>query len=139
MDDWYWIGVCAGIGVAAGVLLAGLLGASRTGLVAAVAGALLGGALLGLALDDWQEALGGALGGLAGTLGTAQLARGALRAGGTRGGTAALLGLAALVLAAAAFIPVAGYLEALAVPALGARLRQRAGRRFAGLRSLARD
>jgi len=34
---------------------------------------------------------------------------------------------------------VLGYLEALAVPLLGARLRRRAPDRHAGLRSLARD
>jgi len=43
------------------------------------------------------------------------------------------------VLAAVAWIPVAGYLEATLVPALAARLRGRADERYAGLRSLAKD
>jgi hypothetical protein len=64
---------------------------------------------------------------------------GTLRRGGTRGGTAALVGLAALGLAALALIPVVGYLEAVALPALAARARRRRPERYAGLRSLARD
>ena len=64
---------------------------------------------------------------------------GALRRGGTRGGTAALVALAALVVAVLALIPGVGYLEALALPALGARIRRRGGERYAGLRILARD
>jgi hypothetical protein len=47
---------------------------------------------------------------------------------------AAFLGLALL-----AFIPLVGYLEAVALPVLGARLRRREPARYAGLRSLARD
>ena len=74
-----------------------------------------------------------------GALGSAPLVSGTLRRGGTRGGTALLLAVAALVGAALAFVPVVGYLEALAVPALGARLRGRAPDRHAGLRSLAKD
>ena len=53
-------------------------------------------------------------------LGSAPLVAGTLRRGGTRGGTATLLALAALVGAALAFVPVLGYLEALALPVLGA-------------------
>jgi hypothetical protein len=43
------------------------------------------------------------------------------------------------VLAALAFIPIVGYLEAIALPALAARLRRTQADRYAGLRSLARD
>ena len=64
--------------------------------------------------------------------------RGALRRGGTRGGTAALVAGAALVVAALAWVPVVGYLEALALPVLAARLRRRAPERYAGLRTLAK-
>jgi hypothetical protein len=46
---------------------------------------------------------------------------------------------AAVVVAALALIPGVGYLEAVAIPALGARLRRRGGERYAGLRILARD
>jgi uncharacterized membrane protein len=62
-----------------------------------------------------------------------------LRRGGTWLGTAAFIGLAAVVLAALAWIPAVGYLEVAVVPALAARLRGRAPERYAGLRSLARD
>ena len=52
---------------------------------------------------------------------------------------AILVGLVALVGAALAFVPVVGYLEAAAVPILGARLRRRSPDTHAGLRTLARD
>jgi hypothetical protein len=45
---------------------------------------------------------------------------------------------AALVVAALAFIPIVGYLEAVVVPVLAARLRGRAAERYAGLRTLAK-
>jgi hypothetical protein len=45
---------------------------------------------------------------------------------------------AALVVAGLAWIPAVGYLEALALPALAARLRRRAPERYAGLRTLAK-
>jgi hypothetical protein len=64
--------------------------------------------------------------------------RGALRRGGTAGGTAALVAVAALVAAGLAWIPVVGYLEALALPAFAARLRRREPERYAGLRTLAK-
>jgi hypothetical protein len=38
-----------------------------------------------------------------------------------------------------AFIPLVGFLEALAVPALALRMRRREPERYAGLRTLARD
>ena len=137
--EWYSIGLALGLGVGAGVLVTGLLSSVRGGVVAAAVAAALPAAALGYVIDDWTEAVAGALGALAGTLGAAQLVRGTLRRGGTRGGTAALVGAAGLALAALALVPALGYLEALAVPALGARLRRRAGERYAGLRILARD
>jgi hypothetical protein len=139
VGDWYWIGVATGLGVSIGVLLAGLIGASRALLVAAVVGAGGLGILVGLGIGEWDEAIGGAAGGVLGAFGAAQLVAGTLRRGGTRLGTAAFIGLAAAVLAALAWIPAVGYLEATVVPALAARLRGRAPERYAGLRSLARD
>src|SRR5919197_886478 len=47
--------------------------------------------------------------------------------------------IAAVILAAVAWIPAIGYVEAAVVPALAGRLRRRAPERYAGLRSLARD
>jgi len=135
MGSWYTIGILAGLGAAVGVAAEGAL---RRSLPAAVLAAAVAVAI-GLAFWQWDEAVGGLLGAICGTFGSSPLVAGALRRGGTRGGTGALLGLAALVGAALAFVPVLGYLEALAVPLLGARLRRRAPDRHAGLRSLARD
>lgn len=138
MGDWYWIGVLAGVGSGLGVLFSGILAVSRVGLAAALALAVAAGVLLGFVVDDWGEALGGGLGALAGALGGSQILRGTLRRGGTRGGTALLFGGGGLLLAALALIPAAGYLEAIVVPALAARLRRRSPKRYAGLRTLAR-
>jgi hypothetical protein len=139
VGSWYWIGVCAGLGVAVGVLLAGVLAGTRVALLGALILAIAAGVGLGYVLGEWDEAVGGGAGGAFGALGAAQLAAGTLRRGGERLGTAVFVGVAALALAALAWIPVAGYLEAVVVPALAARLRGRAPERYAGLRSLARD
>ena len=139
MGSWYWIGVCAGLGVGIGVLLAGWFAGTRTALAAGLLLAAGAGVGLGLALGEWDEAVGGGAGGALGSIGAAQLVAGSLRRGGARLGTAVFVGLAALVLVALAWIPVVGYLEATLVPLLAARLRGRAPERYAGLRSLARD
>jgi hypothetical protein len=143
MGGWYWIGVCAGFGAGVGVLLAGIAGKGRAALVAAVLAAAAGAAV-GFGIDSWQpggwgDVAAGAVGALLGALGAAQIVGGALRRGGTRGGTAALVAAAAVVVAGLALVPVLGYLEALALPALAARLRKRAPETYAGLRTLARD
>lgn len=139
MGSWYWIGVCAGLGVAVGVLLAGLFAGTRIALTAALVLAAAAGVGIGFGLGEWEEAIGGGAGGALGSIGAAQLVMGTLRRGGARFGVAVFIGLAALVLAALAWIPAAGYVEATLVPALAARLRGRAPERYAGLRSLARD
>jgi hypothetical protein len=143
MGGWYWIGVCAGFGAGVGVLLAGIAGKGRAALAAAVLAAAAGAAV-GFGIDSWQpggwgDVAAGAVGALLGALGAAQIVGGALRRGGTRGGTAALVAAAAVVVAGLALVPVLGYLEALALPALAARLRKRAPETYAGLRTLARD
>lgn len=140
MGGWYWIGVSAGFGAAAGVLVAGF--AARV-IVAAVVLAAAIGLGLGFAVDAWQagswgDVVGGAAGGFAGALGATQIVRGALRRGGTAGGTAALVAGAALLAAGLAFVPAVGYLEALALPVLAARLHRRSPERYAGLRTLAK-
>jgi len=135
MGSWYTIGILVGLGTSLGVAAAGVL---RRVLPAALLAAAAAAAI-GFAFWEWQQAAGGVAGALCGALGSAPLVAGALRRGGTRGGTATLLGLASLVGAALAFVPVVGYLEALAVPLLGARARRREPERHAGLRSLARD
>ena len=135
MGGWYWIGVAAGLGAALGVLGLGVLRDVRVALPLAVAS----GAALGWLLVEWGGVVAGAVGGVLGALGAIPTVRGALARGGTRAGTALLVAAAALVLAAISFVPVAGYLVALALPVLGVRLRRRQGERHAGLRILARD
>lgn len=135
MGSWYTIGILAGLGTAFGIVAAG--GLRRVIPAAALAAAAA--VAIGFVFWQWDEALGGLVGAACGAFGAAPLVAGALRRGGTRGGTAALLGLAALIGVGLAFVPVVGYVEALAVPLLGARLRRRAPDRHAGLRSLARD
>jgi hypothetical protein len=138
MANVYWIGVAAGISVGIGLLLAGVLGGARLGVVLALVAAALGVGV-GLLIGEWDEAVGGAVGGLAGGFGGERIVGGTLRRGGTRGATSLLVGAAALLLAVLAFVPLVGYVESVALPALGARLRRHTGERFAGLRILARD
>lgn len=138
MTDWYTVGLFAGLGVAVGIAVVGVIGGRRIEALAPLLGAALGVAL-GLAFADVEEAAAGGLGGLLGAFGAAQLVRGALARGGTRAATALFVVLGAAAVALLAFVPVLGYVEALALPALGVRLRRRAGKRYAGLRTLARD
>lgn len=139
MWEWYRIGVAAGLGTAVGLILAGWLARTRFGAVAVPLIAAAAGAAVGFVLDDWNDAVGGALGGLLGGAGALPVAAGALRRGGTRGGTGILVALAGLGAAALALIPFVGYLEALVLPALATRVRRREPERYAGLRTLARD
>jgi hypothetical protein len=135
MGGWYTIGILAGLGSALGVAATGVLRRVLPALVGAAAAA----AAIGLAFSGWPEAVGGLAGAVCGAFGSAPVVAGALRRGGTRSGTSILLGLVALAGAALAFVPVLGYLEAVAVPILGLRLRRRAPDTHAGLRTLARD
>jgi hypothetical protein len=139
VGEWYWIGLTVGLGTGCGVFASGILGRVRGGLLAAAAVGAGVGVLAGFLIEDWDEALGGGLGGIAGALGAVGIVAGALRRGGTRGGTAAIVGVAGVVVAALGLIPGVGYLEAVALPLLSLRLRARSGSRYAGLRILARD
>jgi hypothetical protein len=139
MRDVYWVGVFLGIGVGIGVALVGVLGGSRLRFAAAVVLGAAAGAALGLAFAGYEDAIAGVIGGVLGTAGARQLVSGTVRRGGTRMATALLTVLAGLVLALLAFVPILGFVEALAVPALGVRLRRREPSRYAGLRTLARD
>lgn len=134
MGSWYWIGVLVGLGVSLGVLSTGLLPRP----VAALAAAVVGGAI-GIGVFGWDEAIGAVVGGVSGGLAAIPLVRGALRRGGTRGGLAAIVALGAVGVAAVAFVPVVGYLEAVLLPGLAIRMRAREPERYAGLRTLARD
>jgi hypothetical protein len=139
MRDVYWVGVFLGIGVGIGVALVGVLGGSRLRFSAAVVLGAAAGAGLGLAFAGIEDAIAGGIGGLLGAAGARQLVTGTVRRGGTRMATALLTALAGLVLALLAFVPILGFVEGLAVPALGLRLRRREPSRYAGLRTLARD
>jgi hypothetical protein len=138
MTDWYTVGLFAGVGVAVGIAVVGVIGGRRIGPLAPLLAAVLGVAL-GLVLADLEEAVAGGLGGVLGAFGSAQLVSGALSRGGTRLATGFFVVLGAVFVALLAFVPVVGYVEAIAVPALGMRMRRRAGKRYAGLRTLARD
>lgn len=138
MGAWYSIGLCAGLGVAVGVLLAGLVPRRFVLSVAAATAAAAVGAVIGLVVDDWPQVAAGAVGGLLGTIGAVAVVTGASRRGGTRGGLALIVAGAAVVLVGLAFVPVVGYVQAVLVPALAVRMRRRAGERYAGLRTLAK-
>ena len=135
MGTWYTIGLFAGLGAALGVAASGAL---RRWLPAAGV-SVIAIVVVAVVVSHWEQAAGGGVGAVFGALGSAPLVAGTLRLGGTRGGTAALLALGALVGAGLAFVPVVGYLEALAVPLFGLRLRRNAPDKHAGLRTLARD
>ncbi|MDQ3067754.1 MAG: hypothetical protein M3R12_11500 [Actinomycetota bacterium] len=139
MGDWYTVGLALGLGSALGALFAGLLSATPLGRAAAVILAGLAGALAGVVIEDWAEIAGGAIGGLLGAAAAVIIVAGALRRGGTRVGLALIVAAVATGLAALAFVPAAGYLEAVALPVLAARLRRTQADRYAGLRSLAKD
>jgi hypothetical protein len=139
MGDWYTIGLALGLGTAIGVLFAGLLSATPLGRAAAVVLAGAAGALAGAMIEDWTEIAGGAIGGMVSAVAAAIVVAGALRRGGTRGGLALIVAAIAAGLAVLAFVPVAGYLIAAAVPVLALRLRRTQSERYAGLRTLAKD
>jgi hypothetical protein len=140
MWEWYRNGLSLGLGIAIGGALSALLAPRRALLgVVAIAAAAAAAALGYYAIDDWSDAVSGGVGGILGTLAAGAVVGGALTRGGTRSGTAFLTLIAALGLAALAFVPSVGYLEAVALVFLAARARRRRPARHAGLRSLARD
>ena len=141
MGSWYWIGLATGIGVGAGIAIGALLPEGRRGVAAGLA-AVLGvaaGIGVGQLVGGWAEAAGAGSGGLLGAVSSVPIVAGALRGGGTRLGVAAFVALAGLVVAALGLVPGLGYGEAVAAPLLALRLRGRSGKRYAGLRILAKD
>jgi len=122
--DWYLLGVALGLGVAAGI--PGLPQAEgrrfAVGIVTFVA------VVVGVIAALWVVwAVFATLVGVAiGVFSFRRLARAAVPA-------------AALAVAALAFVPLLGYVEAVLAPVLGDRLRRRASGRYAGLRVLAKD
>ena len=138
VGDWYEIGVALGLGLAAGLLLAGVLAGWRHGLVVSVVGALLVGVAAGLLVKGWLGLPGSLLGAVIGALSASIIARGALRRGATPSGTAILIASASILVGLLALVPVAGYVLAVLVPALAARRARNEPDRHAGLRTLAK-
>jgi hypothetical protein len=138
VGNWYEIGITLGLGIAAGLLLAGILAGWRYGLVTSIAGALAVGVLAGLLVKGWIGLPGALVGALIGAVSASIVARGALRRGATPGGTAFIVGSASIAVALLALIPVAGYVLAVVVPAAAARNTRRQPDRHAGLRTLAK-
>lgn len=138
MGSWYHIGLILGLAVGGGVIAAGALARTFVGMMLGGVAAAAVGVGLGVVAGGALPPVAGAVGGALGMLGAAPVVRGALRRGGTETGTAALVGMGGLVLAALALVPAVGYLEAVVVPLLGLRIRRRSAERYAGLRTLAK-
>jgi hypothetical protein len=138
VGNWYTIGLCLGLGLGFGVILSGLLAVNRVGVGAAVIVGAPAGAALGYGIGEIEETIAGGVGGFLGALAAAAVVHGAMRRGATRMGVAAYLGATGLLVCLIAFIPIAGYVATVALPALAARMRGRQAARFAGLRTLAK-
>ena len=138
MGSWYTIGLCLGLGLGFGVILSGLLAVNRVGVGAAVLVGAAAGAVFGYAVGELEETIAGGVGGFLGALAAAAVVHGAMRRGATRMGVAAYVGAAGLLVCLLALIPTVGYLAAVGLPALAARMRGRQAARFAGLRTLAK-
>ena len=143
MGDWYEIGMVLGLGLAAGVFFAGVVGAWRVGWLVSTLGAVAVGIVAGLLVRLWLDTggapvPGGVVGGIIGSVSAGLIVRGALRRGGTGGGTAFLLVSASVVIALLALIPVVGYVMAVALPVLALRRTRREPGRYAGLRTLSK-
>lgn len=138
MGQWYEIGITIGLGVAAGIAFAGVLGGLRFGFATTLLGAAVVGVAAGLLVNGTVGVVGGVVGAVIGAVSAASIVRGANRRGATLGGTAFLLVGAAIVVGVLALIPVIGYLEAVLMPVVAARRARRAPEKYAGLRSLAK-
>ena len=138
MGSWYTIGLCLGLGLGLSIAITGILGSNVLGIgAAAIVGAVLGGAI-GLLIGDTPETVAGAVGGVLGALSAAAVVVGALRRGATRFGVGAYMGALGVLVCLVGLVPVAGYVLAVALPLLAARMRGRQAARFAGLRTLAK-
>ena len=138
MGSWYTIGLCLGLGLGLSVAITGILGSNVLGVgAAAIVGAVLGGAI-GLAIGGTPETVAGAVGGVLGALAAAAVVLGALRRGATRFGVGAYMGALGVLICLLALVPLVGYVLAVALPLLAARMRGRQAARFAGLRTLAK-
>jgi hypothetical protein len=138
VGSWYTIGLCLGLGLGLSIAITGILGSNVLGIAAAaVVGAVLGGAI-GLLIEGTAETVAGAVGGVLGALAASVVVVGALRRGATRFGVGAYVGAVGVLVCVLALVPIAGYVLAVALPLLAARMRGRQAARFAGLRTLAK-
>lgn len=138
MGSWYTIGLCLGLGLGIGVVLVGILGSNVLGVGVGTIVGVAAGAAVGFGIGGSTETIAGGIGGFLGALAAAAVVHGALRRGGTRLGIAAYVCVLGLVTCLLALIPAVGYVEAVAIPLLAARMRGRQAARFAGLRTLAK-
>jgi hypothetical protein len=136
VHEAYLIGIALGGGAGLGVVAAGLL--ARLPSIAAVIAAAVVAAVVAFVFFGLTEVAFGAAGALVGGASASVVARGALRRGGTAGGTALIVVALGVMLMLVAAIPALGYVEVVALPALAARARRRAAEKYAGLRTLAR-
>ena len=138
VGSWYTIGLCLGLGLGLSVAITGILGSHILGIgAAAVVGAALG-ATLGVLIAGTPETIAGVVGGILGALSAAAVVVGALRRGATRFGVGAYMGALGVLVCLIALVPLAGYVLAVVLPLLAARMRGRQAARFAGLRTLAK-
>ena len=138
VGSWYTVGLCLGLGLGLAVAITGILGTNVLGIGAAtIVGAVLGGAI-GVLIGDTPETIAGAVGGVVGALSAAAVVVGALRRGATRFGVGAYVGALGVLICLLALVPLVGYVLAVALPLLAARMRGRQAARFAGLRTLAK-
>jgi hypothetical protein len=138
VGSWYTIGLCLGLGLGFGLLVAGLLAVNTVGTGVAVVVGAAAGAAVGYGIEGTAETIAGAAGGLLGAISAAAVVQGALRRGATRLGLAAYIGAAGILVLLLAFVPIAGYIAAVALPLTALRMRGRQAARYAGLRTLAK-
>ena len=138
MGSWYTIGLCLGLGLGLSVAITGILGSNVLGIgAAAIVGAVLGGAI-GLLIGGTPETIAGAVGGVLGALAAAAVVVGRCDAARRGSELRAYMGALGVLVCLVALVPVAGYVLAVALPLLAARMRGRQAARFAGLRTLAK-
>jgi hypothetical protein len=138
VGDWYSIGVALGLGLGLGLGLSGILSVNRVGVGVALLLSAALGASLGLVVDNTEEVVAGGVGGFLGAFTAAVVVHGAMRRGATRMGVATYVGAVGLLVLLLAFVPIAGYVLAVVLPVLAARMRGRQAARYAGLRTLAK-
>ena len=105
--------------------ITGILGTNVLGIgAAAIVGAVLGGAI-GLLIGDTANTVAEAIGGVVGALSAAAVVVEALRRGATRFEVGAYVGALGVVICLFALIPIVGYVLAVLLPVLAARMRGR--------------